>query len=210
VLRSLTRDPASEAKKIRERTITGERVRSARRRLAGLAAGASLVLGATVTAAGPSGEAPTGAPGFDAFRAERVELRQRTQRIKAKKCRRPVHPFRRWARQVPASGRDRNLAHWRRHVAWARDLRSHCIPEWPWLALAECESGGRWAYNGPSGFDGGLQFLPSTWVAAGGRARGYPYAWQAPPWVQVDVARSWLAKTSWDQWPVCSRVIGAQ
>lgn len=93
---------------------------------------------------------------------------------------------------------------------------------WPWNAIADCETGGdstpgrapyraRWSYNGRSGFDGGLQFHPSTWRAAKTpvrAARAYAYAWQAPPWVQVAVARSWLRRTSWSQWPVCSRKAG--
>lgn len=95
--------------------------------------------------------------------------------------------------------------HWRAHAA-----RSRCVPAWPWGALASCESGGRWAYNGSSGFDGGLQFLPSTWNMAKGYAGagGYAYAWQAPPSVQVAVARAWLARTSWAQWPACARKLG--
>jgi hypothetical protein len=77
-----------------------------------------------------------------------------------------------------------------------------------WYALAQCESGGDWSYNGSSGFDGGLQFLPSTWVAAGGPSYGYAYAWQAPASVQIAVAQSWLAKTSWAQWPACAAKLG--
>lgn len=91
---------------------------------------------------------------------------------------------------------------------------------WPWIAVADCETGdsdGRppysadWRYNGSSGFDGGLQFLPSTWLAAAsnlGLAGRYPYAYLAPPAVQVIVARAWLARTSWLQWPACSAKIG--
>ena len=50
-----------------------------------------------------------------------------------------------------------------------------------WVALANCESGGRWHYNGSSGFDGGLQFHPSTWAAyapglPGVRVAGQPGA----------------------------------
>jgi hypothetical protein len=93
----------------------------------------------------------------------------------------------------------------------ARKEESRCIPWWPWGALAECESGGRWDYNGSSGFDGGLQFLPSTWRTARSLVRGasvYAYAYQAPAIVQVRVAQAWLARTSWSQWPVCSRKLG--
>lgn len=76
-----------------------------------------------------------------------------------------------------------------------------------WYALARCESGGDWSYNGPSGFDGGLQFLPSTWLAAGG-GKYAPFAYLASPGEQIAIAKAWLAKTSWAQWPACSRKLG--
>lgn len=76
-----------------------------------------------------------------------------------------------------------------------------------WDRLASCESGGNWAYNGPSGFDGGLQFLPSTWRAAGG-TRYTPFAYQATREQQIAIASAWLKQTSWAQWPVCSRKLG--
>jgi len=91
-----------------------------------------------------------------------------------------------------------------------------------WLRLADCESGdgdGRppyrpsWHYNGGSGFDGGLQFLPDTWDRAKRLyrpARQYRYAWQAHGATQVIVARRWLRITSWEQWPDCSRKIGVR
>lgn len=92
------------------------------------------------------------------------------------------------------------------------------IPQ-PWLALADCESGdgdGRppyrpnWHINGY--FDGGLQFLPSTWAMAtrlyGNGSRRYGFAYEAPPIVQVRVAKRWLRATSWAQWPACSLKLG--
>ena len=72
-----------------------------------------------------------------------------------------------------------------------------------WYAIAQCESGGDWDYHGPSGFDGGLQFLPSTWSSL---HMGYTYAWQAPPTVQIAAAEKLLAEVGgrgWTQWPVC-------
>lgn len=78
-----------------------------------------------------------------------------------------------------------------------------------WDRLAQCESGGNWSYNGGSGFDGGLQFLPSTWRAAGG-TKYAPYAYLASREQQIAVAKSWLARTSWSQWPACSRRIGVR
>lgn len=92
-----------------------------------------------------------------------------------------------------------------------------------WIRMADCESGdgdGRWPYratwdyNGRSGFDGGLQFLPSTWRMAKrlpevrGFAYRYGYAYHAPAWVQIRVADNWRRYTSWAQWPACSRRLG--
>lgn len=72
-----------------------------------------------------------------------------------------------------------------------------------WDALAQCESGGDWSYNGPSGYDGGLQFLPSTWVAAGGLEYA-PEAWMASREQQIAVA----SNLSWSAWPACSQKLG--
>jgi hypothetical protein len=119
------------------------------------------------------------------------------------------------------------------YVAWAADLwrdraaferralaewrRLHHVPAWPWFALGRCEApqpngpGVVWHYNGPSGFDGGVQFHPDTWnrhkvkVPA---ARGYAFAWQAPPAIQIAVARVTLAAEGWRAWPACSRKLG--
>lgn len=88
-----------------------------------------------------------------------------------------------------------------------------------WVKVADCETGdgdGRppyradWGYNGRSGFDGGLQFLPSTWRMAAGSTllRRYPYAYMAPAHVQIAVADAWLHRTSWGQWPACARKLG--
>ena len=72
-----------------------------------------------------------------------------------------------------------------------------------WDALAQCESGGNWAYDGPSGFDGGLQFLPSTWLAWGG-GRYAPYAWGATREQQIEIAEG----HAWSNWPACARKLG--
>jgi resuscitation-promoting factor RpfA len=37
-----------------------------------------------------------------------------------------------------------------------------------WDQVAHCESGGNWAINTGSGYQGGLQFAPGTWSANGG------------------------------------------
>lgn len=75
-----------------------------------------------------------------------------------------------------------------------------------WDCIAKYESGGNWASTDGM-YEGGLQFLPSTWAAAGG-TRYAPHAYQASKAQQVAVAESWLAKTSWNQWPQTSRRCG--
>lgn len=81
-----------------------------------------------------------------------------------------------------------------------------------WDRLAACESSGRWHYNGSSGFDGGLQFLPSTWTKYKRKVRRpwlYPrYAWQAPRWKQIVVALHVVNAEGWGAWPACSRRLG--
>lgn len=74
-----------------------------------------------------------------------------------------------------------------------------------WDRLSSCESGNRWDYNGPSGFDGGLQFLPSTWNSF---STGYAYAWQAPKEIQIATAIKLQAQSGWGQWPNCARQLG--
>jgi hypothetical protein len=76
-----------------------------------------------------------------------------------------------------------------------------------WDALSLCEAGGRWAYNGSSGFDGGLQFHPSTWTQY--RLPGYAeHAYEATRAQQIAVARRVLGEQGWQAWPVCSRKLG--
>jgi murein DD-endopeptidase MepM/ murein hydrolase activator NlpD len=76
-----------------------------------------------------------------------------------------------------------------------------------WDALSLCEAGGRWAYDGSSGFDGGLQFHPDTWTAY--RLPAYPErAYEATRDQQIAVARRVLASQGWQAWPVCSRRLG--
>lgn len=74
-------------------------------------------------------------------------------------------------------------------------------------ALAQCESNGNWSINTGNGYYGGLQFLASTWRAAGGtKYASLPH--QATKDQQIAVAEAWLARTSWAQWPACSRKLG--
>ena len=76
-----------------------------------------------------------------------------------------------------------------------------------WDDVAWCESGQTWDYNGSSGFDGGLQMLPSVWRAYGG-GEFADYAWQASRTDQIVVAERILADVGWRAWPACSRRLG--
>lgn len=100
----------------------------------------------------------------------------------------------------------------------------------PWGALADCESGEwdrhgdpipnsrRWDYGAPGAFerpgyafDGGLNFAASTWSwVAGdlGYLEAYPYAYEAPATVQVEVAQETQRRQGWGAWPICSQKIG--
>lgn len=84
------------------------------------------------------------------------------------------------------------------------------VPE-PWWSLAVCESGmggvPRWDYDGDSGFDGGVQFHPKTWIAFGGEEFA-SFAHQASPREQIDVAERVLAEQGWGAWPSCSAKLG--
>lgn len=101
-----------------------------------------------------------------------------------------------------------------------------------WLELARCESGnwhdGGASFSGPIRWDagapdaepipwdsgihhGGLQHAPQTWEwVAGdlGLLEQYPYAYDAPPDVQVKVATEVQARQGWGAWPVCSKKVG--
>lgn len=75
----------------------------------------------------------------------------------------------------------------------------------PWDCIAKYESGGQALPCAP--FCGRLQWLPSTWRAAGGTK--YAALPQNATWEQEKaVASAWLARTSWGQWPNTSRKCG--
>ena len=80
-------------------------------------------------------------------------------------------------------------------------------PDWMWDKLAQCESGQTWNYNGSSGYDGGLQFLPSTWTAYGGREFS-TYAWGATREQQIIIAERVYNDVGWVAWPGCTRSFG--
>lgn len=74
-----------------------------------------------------------------------------------------------------------------------------------WYDLAQCESGGRWDYNGT--YDGGLQFHPDTWSR--NKPSGYPqYAYQASPQQQIEVGKIVQSRQGWGAWPSCASKLG--
>lgn len=75
-----------------------------------------------------------------------------------------------------------------------------------WAAVAQCESSGRWHID--DYFDGGLQFLPSTWWGFGGGQYGH-YAYQATRRQQIDIAERVLAVQGPKAWPNCFAALPA-
>lgn len=78
---------------------------------------------------------------------------------------------------------------------------AHAGPNWD--AVAQCESGGNWHIN-TGRYDGGLQFLPSTWLANGG-GEFAPAANLATREQQITVAERLYARAGMAPWPVCGR-----
>lgn len=76
-----------------------------------------------------------------------------------------------------------------------------------WDAVAQCESGGNWSINTGNGYQGGLQFSPSTWAAYGGTQYA-PSANQATKQQQIAVAEEVLAGQGNGAWPVCGTGLG--
>ncbi|MFI9506092.1 transglycosylase family protein [Nocardia sp. NPDC052566] len=80
-------------------------------------------------------------------------------------------------------------------------------PDTDWDRLAQCEAGGNWGINTGNGFQGGLQFSPSTWNAHGGQEFAAT-ANQASREEQIVVAEKVLASQGWGAWPSCSSRLG--
>ncbi|MGQ4600264.1 resuscitation-promoting factor Rpf1 domain-containing protein [Nocardia sp. R6R-6] len=80
-------------------------------------------------------------------------------------------------------------------------------PDSDWDQLAQCEAGGNWGINTGNGFQGGLQFSPSTWRAHGGQEYAAS-ANQASREQQIAVAEKVLASQGWGAWPACSSKLG--
>jgi len=73
-----------------------------------------------------------------------------------------------------------------------------------WDAIAQCESGGNWNTNTGNGFQGGLQFTPSTWRAYGGNKYA-SNAHHASRSEQIAVAKQVLRGQGIGAWPTCGR-----
>lgn len=71
-----------------------------------------------------------------------------------------------------------------------------------WDQVASCESGGNWAINTGNGYQGGLQFSPSTWSGHGGGEYA-PSAHLASKEEQIAVAERVLASQGKGAWPTC-------
>ncbi|MFC7448109.1 transglycosylase family protein [Rhodococcus daqingensis] len=84
---------------------------------------------------------------------------------------------------------------------------ANAAPDSDWDRLAQCEAGGNWAINTGNGYQGGLQFSPSTWNAHGGGEYAAT-ANQATREQQIAVAEKVLASQGWGAWPSCSSSLG--
>jgi resuscitation-promoting factor RpfA len=71
-----------------------------------------------------------------------------------------------------------------------------------WDQVARCESGGNWAINTGNGYQGGVQFSPSTWSSHGGGEYA-PAAHLASKEEQIAVAERVLATQGKGAWPSC-------
>lgn len=73
-----------------------------------------------------------------------------------------------------------------------------------WDKLAQCESGGNWHIDTGNGYQGGLQFSPSTWKAYGGTGS----AADASKAEQIRIAQKVQQSQGWGAWPSCSQQLG--
>jgi hypothetical protein len=89
----------------------------------------------------------------------------------------------------------------------AEKVHAHALPS-SWLQGALCvhSKEGSWTDAGAP-FYGGMQFLLSTWRAAGGlRYASYPH-W-ATPHEQLHVAYNLWRRAGWNPWPNTARACG--
>ncbi|KDE99085.1 transglycosylase [Mycolicibacterium aromaticivorans JS19b1 = JCM 16368] len=82
--------------------------------------------------------------------------------------------------------------------------QAQAAPDAEWDQVARCESGGNWGINTGNGYQGGLQFSPSTWSAHGG-GQYAPAANMASKDQQIAIAERVLASQGRGAWPVCGR-----
>ncbi|WP_443062543.1 transglycosylase family protein [Streptomyces sp. NBC_00390] len=73
-----------------------------------------------------------------------------------------------------------------------------------WDAVARCESSGNWRANTGNGHFGGLQFIQSSWVAAGG-LRYAPRADLASRAEQIATGKRLAAQQGMSAWGRCGR-----
>ena len=76
-----------------------------------------------------------------------------------------------------------------------------------WDRVAQCESGGDWSINTGNGYEGGLQFSPSTWRAYGGEQYA-AHAYNASREQQIAIAERVLQGQGWGAW-TCAGMVGA-
>ena len=86
--------------------------------------------------------------------------------------------------------------------------QAQAAPDHEWDQVARCESGGNWAINTGNGYQGGLQFSPSTWSGHGG-GQFAPAANMATKEQQIAIAERVLATQGRGAWPVCGRGLSA-
>lgn len=79
-----------------------------------------------------------------------------------------------------------------------QDRASRSAARHNWEAVAQCESSGDW-HSTVGMFEGGLQFLPTTWEAYGGEGHAY----DASRAQQIVVAERVLKDQGIGAWPVC-------
>jgi hypothetical protein len=75
-----------------------------------------------------------------------------------------------------------------------------------WDQVARCESTNNWSINTGNGFQGGLQFTPSTWSGHGG-GQYAAAAHQASREQQIAVGERVLANQGRGAWPSCGGVL---
>ncbi|MBE9376324.1 LysM peptidoglycan-binding domain-containing protein [Saccharopolyspora sp. HNM0983] len=90
---------------------------------------------------------------------------------------------------------------------FALTLPANAADESTWDAVAECESGGDWQINTGNGYEGGLQFSPSTWSAYGGDEYAAS-ASDATREQQIAVAERILEGQGPEAWPSCGPEAG--